>query len=61
MAVTKQVPALPAVNVEPDIEHDVAEPVVAEYETFPSPDPPLVARLKAVPYVPLVEVTVKVD
>ena len=61
VAVTKHVPELLAVRLEPDKVHVDAVPVLTVYVTLPAVEPPLVARLKAVSAVPLVVVTVKAD
>ena len=46
-------PASPRVKVDPTTEHD---PDDTEYETAPTPDPPLVVTDNADPYVPVVDV-----
>ena len=61
VAVTKHVPADPAVREVPETVQLEAVPVVAVYVTLPVPDPPEVVRVNAVPNVPLVEETVNVD
>jgi hypothetical protein len=61
VAVTKHVPAEPAVRDVPETVQLEAVPVVAVYVTLPVPDPPEVVRVNAVPNVPLVEETVSVD
>ena len=61
VAVTKQVPAEPAVRDVPETVQEEAVPVVAAYVTLPVPDPPELVRVNAVPNVPLVEETVRVD
>ena len=58
VAVTKQVPADPAVKDVPETVQLEAVPVVAEYVTLPESVPPEVVRVNAVPNVPLVEETV---
>ena len=61
VAVTKHVPAEPAVREVPETVHVEAVPVVAAYVTLPVPDHPEVVRVNAVPNVPLVEEIVSVD
>ncbi len=61
VAVTKHVPADPAVREVPETVQLEAVPVVAVYVTLPVPDPPEVVSVKVVPNVPLVEETVNVD
>ncbi len=61
VAVTKHVPAEPAVNEVPETVQVEAVPVEAVYVTLPVPDPPEVVSVKTVPNVPLVEETVSDD
>ena len=61
VAVTKHVPAEPAVRDVPETVQLDAVPVEAAYVTLPVPDPPEVVRVSAVPKVPLVDETVSVD
>ena len=49
VAVTKQVPAEPAVKDVPETVQLDAVPVVAAYVTLPVPDPPEVVSVRAVP------------
>ena len=58
VAVTKHVPAEPAVREVPETVQVEAVPVDAVYVTLPESVPPVVVSVKAVPNVPLVEETV---
>ena len=58
VAVTKHVPAEPAVREVPETVQVEAVPVVAAYVTLPVPKPPEVVSVNAVPNVPLVDETV---
>jgi len=58
VAVTVHVPGDVALNVVPlMIEQPAVPVVVTAYVTAPLPEPPEVARVRSVPYVPLVEVS----
>ncbi len=59
VAVTKHVPADPAVREVPETVQVEAVPVAAEYVTLPESVPPEVVSVNAVPNVPLVEETVR--
>lgn len=60
VAVTVHVPGDVALNELPSVIEQLAVPVVVTaYETSPLPDPPVVLRVRSVPYVPLVDDNVR--
>ena len=61
MAVTKHVPAEPAVNEVPERVQLDAVPRDTAKVTSPSPVPPEVVSVSAEPNVPLIDETVRVD
>ena len=58
VTVTAQVPVLEAVSAAPVIEQPALPAPVTAYETAPVPEPPVEVRASALPYVPLVLVSV---
>jgi hypothetical protein len=62
VAVTVHIPGDVARRALPPVTEQPAVPeVVATYVTAPLPEPPEVARVRSVPYVPLVDVNVRFD
>jgi hypothetical protein len=61
VAVTVQVPAEVELSAPAEIEHPAVPALVTAKEYAPEPEPPDATRVRGVPYVPVVDVSVTAD